>query len=284
MNILVSGGAGLIGSHLCRKLLSQGHVVICQDNGDLINIKDISENPNFILARGGSITPLPDQIYNLASPTAPSHFKANPIDTIKTNVYVTEDLLKLALNLDIPFLQSSSIRVLESCDTFNDNACYIEGKRIAETLCYEYQKLGADVRIPRMFNVFGPGMKMNDSRVIPTFIRKALNNDIIYVYGNGLQKDSFTYVEDMADALIGIMSASIKRSYSCIVSPFTIGNSEFISILDLARLIKKEIGSKSPIFYKYGESNFRKFNESNIDVNVNTDLFLGIRKTIPCFY
>jgi len=246
MRILVTGGAGLIGSNLCKSLLLDEHHVFCVDNftsGTFNNIESYIDNDRFTLLNLNTVDKIPDfkidQIYNLASPTAPGHFKADPISTITSNIIGTINLLKEAHIQNIKVVHVSSIRTMERNDTFNDNACYIESKRCSETICYEYRKLGVDVKVARLFNVYGSNMVSDDSRVIPHFIRTALNGNDITIFGDGSQMDSFCYVDDIVEGLKTLMNLDI--------SVVNLGSKEFISIFDLANLIIKITNSRSKV-------------------------------------
>lgn len=267
--ILITGGAGLIGSNLCEYLLNQSNnnEIICVDNfntGTLNNIKHLQDNINFRCYEYDITRPLPDikinQIYNLASPTGAGHFKLRPIETIKANVNGTINVLNIAKKLNIPIVHTSTVRTLENNTTYNDNACYAESKRCSETICYEYQKQGVNVKVVRLFNVYGENMRIDDSRVIPTFIRNAIKNETITVLGDGNQKDSFCYVDDIVIGLTKLMNIELKQ-------PINMGSNEFISIKDLAELIIKITNSKSLIEYKQSDDIKDRLN-INIDNNL----------------
>jgi UDP-glucuronate decarboxylase len=243
MRILVTGGAGLIGSHLCESLVKSGNEVICLDNfqiGRLENIKHLKNFSNFHVKKFDITNKLKidaDLIYNLASPTAPGHFMLDPIATFRSNIDGTINVLDLAKSQKIPVIHISSIRALENSNTFNNGACYIESKRGSETICYEYKKEGLDVKVIRLFNVYGEGMRTDDSRVIPQFVIKGLKNETLDVLG-GLQRDSFCYVKDIVKALITISNIDLE-------TPVNIGSKNFVTILQLAKLIISVINSKS---------------------------------------
>lgn len=268
MRILVTGGAGLIGSHLCQLLLDEGNYVVCIDNlktGSLDNIHKYVNNPNFIMVNADIIDGIPnlkiDQIYNLASPTAPGHFRIDPISTITTNVVGTINILELAKKQNIPVVHVSSIRTLENNNTFDSNACYIESKRCSETICYEYKKMGVDVKVARLFNVYGEGMKYNDSRVIPQFTLKAINDIDLDIFGDGSQIDSFCYVQDIIIGLKKLMGIKVDTAIN-------MGSREFVPIISLAKMIIDITKSKAKInFIKGGElfQNRTKFYIDNIE-------------------
>ena len=266
MRILVTGGAGLIGSHLCELLLENDNEVVCADNlqtGSIENLKNCLKNRKFQNLSFNTISSnfyiKIDQIYNLASPAAPGHFKLDPLGTIKSNVVGTINVLELAKNQKIPILHVSTMRTLENTYTWDSSACYIEGKRCAETICYEYKKLGVDVKVCRLFNIYGERMRLDDSRVLPQFIIKALKNEPLKVLNNGLQKDSFCYVKDIIKALILLMNSEID-------SPITLGSRELISIKDLAELVIRITNSKSQIEF-IRDSKDKTYDRSNIPIN-----------------
>lgn len=240
MRILVTGGAGFLGSHLCDKLISNGDNVICLDNldsGKQDNIRHLSSSDKFSMIIGDVID-LPeidyiDQIYNLASPTAPGDYNRNPDQTLLTNTVGVTNILKLAKKFDIPILQASTIRVK---DNGKDNP-YIQGKKTAEYILWTYSK----AKIARLNSTFGPRMSSTDSRVIPAFSRKAMIGEDLIIYDN--RKDRFCYVYDMIEEIISFMNSEeygVKE----------LGNPFELSILDLARLIKVITNSKSKIIIK----------------------------------
>jgi len=226
MNILVTGGAGFIGSHLCRQLLKQGHYVICLDNfftGSIENIKDLRANPNFELIRHDIVDTIHiecDQIYNLACPASPVHYQRDPIKTIKTSTYAMVNMLELALQTRARILQTSTSEIygdplehpqkesyLGHVNCIGPRSSYDEGKRVAESLMMAYHKeKGVDIRIARLFNTYGPNLAMNDGRVVSNFIIQALRGQNITVYGSGSQTRSFCYISDMIEALIKLMN------------------------------------------------------------------------------
>jgi UDP-glucuronate decarboxylase len=288
MRTLVTGGAGLIGSHLCELLLENNHEVVCADNfetGSIENLKTCLKNSKFNLLDldviDGKFYIQVDQIYNLASPTAPGHFKLDPIGTIKANVIGTINVLELAKQQKIPVVHISTMRVLENTNTFNSSACYVEGKRCAETVCYEYKKsYNVDVKVCRLFNVYGERMRLDDSRVLPQFVIKALKNESLPVLHNGLQKDSFCYVKDIIVALTKLMDLKLDN-------PITLGSREMISIADLAASIIEISNSDSKI-----ESISSKdfiVDRSNIIINnlkdwePETNLNIGLKHMVNYF-
>jgi nucleoside-diphosphate-sugar epimerase len=240
MRYIVTGGAGFLGSHLCDYLIDRDDKVLCLDNytsGSINNVKHLLTNINFGWKEWNVSNYLDvqriDGIFHLASITDPVKCKNNVVATLEANIQGTLNLLKLSKNLNIPLLFASSIRVLDS----GSNGCYIEGKRVGEILCNEY---GA--KIARMGNVYGPRMDKQDGRVIPTFIRKSLQNETIKIWGDGSQLDSFCYYSDIVDGLCRFMDSS----HSGVIE---FGSSEVINISDLAKLVLKECNSKSSISF-----------------------------------
>ncbi|MFH0837534.1 MAG: UDP-glucuronic acid decarboxylase family protein [Candidatus Aenigmatarchaeota archaeon] len=264
MIILVTGGAGFIGSHLCRELLRQGHYVICLDNfftGSIDNIKDLRSNSNFELIRYDIIDPIHiecDQIYNLACPASPVHYQKDPIKTIKTSTYAMVNMLELALQTGARILQTSTSEVYgdplehpqkESyrghVNCIGPRSSYDEGKRVAEALMMAYHnEKKVDIRIARLFNTYGPNLAMEDGRVVSNFIIQALRGQDITVYGKGDQTRSFCYISDMVDALIKLMN---KDNF---IGPVNLGNPKETTIAELAQIIIKLIGSSSKLVYK----------------------------------
>lgn len=265
--ILVTGGAGFLGSHLCRRLLILGHKVICLDNlstGKLENIDDMLEHPRFIFFRHDIKEPInvdADEIYNLACPASPKHYQKTPVDTMMTSVMGAYNMLNIAEKTDARILQTSTSEVYGdplvhpqkedyrgNVNTAGIRACYDEGKRASEALFFDYcRQYGVDVRVVRLFNVYGPNMDIEDGRVIPNFITQALTNNDITIYGNGTQTRSFCYVEDMVDALMFAMQSN-DPIWS--VSPINLGDPSEITVSELAEIICHLTGSKSKISYK----------------------------------
>jgi len=262
--ILVTGGAGFIGSHLCNKLLNDGNEVICVDNyftGNKNNIIHLLENPYFELIRHDITFPLYleiDEIYNLACPASPKYYQFDPIQTIKTSVLGSINLLGLAKRLKIKILQASTSEIYGNPKEYpqteaywgNVNpigirACYDEGKRCAETIFYNYYRaLNLPIKIVRIFNTYGTKMQIDDGRVISNFIIQALKNQDLTIYGDGQQIRCFCYVDDLIEGLIKMMENDI-------VGPVNLGNPyEEITILDLAKTIIELTDSKSKIIFK----------------------------------
>ncbi|MBU0517533.1 SDR family oxidoreductase [bacterium] len=264
MRILVTGGAGFIGSHLCDRLLEQGHEVICIDNfftGCKDNIRHLLNHDHFELLRHDIIEPIlveVDQIYNLACPASPLHYQYNPVKTIKTNIMGTLNMLGLAKRVKARILQASTSEVYgdpkehPQAETYwghvnpiGIRSCYDEGKRAAETLMMDYHRQNrVDVRIVRIFNTYGPRMAENDGRVVSNFIVQALRNQPLTVYGDGSQTRSFCYVEDLVRGMMQMMDTE------GFIGPVNLGNPSEFSILDFAQVIIRLTGSKSKIVHK----------------------------------
>jgi len=262
--ILVTGGAGFIGSHLCEALLKQGHYVICLDNfftGRKENIKHLLDYENFELIRHDIIDPIKlevDEIYNLACPASPVHYQYNPIKTIKTSIIGTINMLGLAKRVKAKILQASTSEVYGdplvhpqpesyrgNVNPIGPRACYDEGKRAAETLCFDYHRQHkVDIRVVRIFNTYGPNMQINDGRVVSNFIVQALKNEDITVYGDGKQTRSFCYVSDLVRGMIDFMNQDQH------LGPINLGNDGEFTILELAEKVIQLTQSKSKITFK----------------------------------
>ncbi|GBE36359.1 UDP-glucose 4-epimerase [bacterium BMS3Bbin07] len=263
--ILVTGGAGFLGSHLCERLLSEGHEVICLDNfytGRKANIAHLMDNPYFETLRHDICFPLyieVDQIYNLACPASPIHYQFDPVQTTKTSVIGAINMLGLAKRLRIKILQASTSEVYgdpeihPQPETYWGNvnpigyrACYDEGKRCAETLFFDYHRQhNLRIKVARIFNTSGPRMHPNDGRVVSNFIMQALRGEDLTVYGDGSQTRSFCYVDDLVGGLMKLMN-----SPDDFTGPVNLGNPAEFSILELAEKIIKLTGSKSRICFK----------------------------------
>jgi len=263
--ILVTGGAGFMGSHLCERLLEQGYEVICVDNfftGTKDNIKHLLGKPYFEIIRHDicfSLYVEVDEIYNLACPASPIHYQFDPVQTTKVNISGSINMLGLAKRLKIRILQASTSEVYGdptvhpqpetywgSVNPIGLRACYDEGKRCAETLFFDYHRQhGIDIKVGRIFNTYGPRMHPNDGRVVSNFIIQALKGEDITIYGDGSQTRSFCYVDDMVDGIIKMMNTT--KGFT---GPVNLGNPNEISILDLAKLIIDLVGSKSKIIFK----------------------------------
>lgn len=263
--ILVAGGAGFLGSHLCERLISQGHEIFCLDNfhtGSRENIDRIHSNPRFHLMHHDVVLPYyihVDEIYNLACPASPVHYAFDAIHTIKTSVMGTLNLLGLAKRVEAKILHASTSEVygdpLEhpqserywgNVNSYGPRACYDEGKRCAEALIYSYrEKHRLDARICRIFNTYGPRMHQNDGRVVSNFVVQALLGNPLTIYGNGSQTRSFCYVDDLVDGFLALMSDSEGIGH-----PVNLGNPREHTVLELAEMIKSLVGSQSPIVFK----------------------------------
>ncbi len=262
--ILVTGGAGFLGSHLCDRLLDGGDDVVCVDNffsGSKDNIRHLSRHPFFELIRHDVIHPLfveVDQIFHLACPASPIHYQQNPIKTVKTNVMGTINMLGLAKRIKAPILLASTSEVYGDAQVHpqteaywgNVNpiglrSCYDEGKRVAETLMMDYHRQNSvGIRIVRIFNTYGPRMAVDDGRVVSNFIVQALKGKDLTLYGEGTQTRSFCYISDLIDALVRIMNA---EDFS---GPVNIGNPTEFSVLELAEKVLALTGSQSRIAHK----------------------------------
>ena len=263
--ILVTGGAGFIGNHLCRRLLNEGNHVICLDNfftGLKKHIEDMLGNPNFELVEHDIVDPIDikvDQIYNLACPASPPHYQYDPVKTMKTSVLGIINMLELAKKYNATLLHASTSEVYGNPlvhpqqETYWGNvnpigirSCYDEGKRAAETLMMDYHRqYGVDIRIIRIFNTYGPNMDPKDGRVVSNCIVQAINNQDITVYGDGSQTRSFCYVSDLVDGAIKMMNNDKK-----FIGPVNLGNPSERTVLNLAEIILEMTGSKSKITYK----------------------------------
>ncbi|UCD48191.1 MAG: SDR family oxidoreductase [Deltaproteobacteria bacterium] len=261
--ILVTGGAGFIGSHLCERLLARGDEVLCVDNfftSRRQNIMHLFGNPMFEFMRHDITWPLyveVDQIYNLACPASPVHYQFDPVQTTKTNVHGAINMLGLAKRLKIRILQSSTSEIYGNpmehpqketywgnVNPIGPRACYDEGKRCAETLFFDYHRQhNLSIRVVRIFNTFGPRMHPNDGRVVSNFVLQALRNEPITIYGTGDQTRSFCYVDDLVAGLIAMMDQEE------IVGPVNIGNPAEFTIKELALMIKELANSSSEIVF-----------------------------------
>lgn len=261
--ILVTGGAGFVGSNLCEKLLNDGNYVICLDNfftGSKANVEKFANNSNFELVNHDVTDEYlndVDQIYNLACPASPPHYQYDPIKTMKTSVLGIINMLELAKKCNATILQASTSEVygnpnvhpqLESywgnVNPIGIRSCYDEGKRCAETLMMDYHRqFGIDTKIVRIFNTYGPNMAQNDGRVVSNFILQALRNEDITIYGDGSQTRSFCYVDDLVEGLIKMMNSKLT-------GPVNLGNPSERTVLDFAKLIIKMTNSNSKIVNK----------------------------------
>jgi UDP-glucuronate decarboxylase len=263
--ILVTGGAGFLGSHLCERLLAQGHYVICLDNyftGQKRNILHLLGHSSFEVIRHDLVNPIfleVDQIYNLACPASPVHYQYNPVKTTKTAVMGAIHMLGLAKRVKARILQASTSEVYGdpsvhpqkesywgNVNTTGIRACYDEGKRCAETLFFDYYRQNkVNIRVVRIFNTYGPRMHPNDGRVISNFIMQALRNEPITIFGDGLQTRSFCYVDDMVEGIMRMMNGPDD-----FVGPVNLGNPGEYSMLELAENILRLTGSKSRLEFQ----------------------------------
>lgn len=260
--VLVTGGAGFLGSHLCQRLLAEGHEVLCVDNfftSTRRNIIDLLDNKNFELMRHDVTMPLyveVDQIYNLACPASPIHYQHDPIQTTKTSVHGAINMLGLAKRLKIKILQASTSEVYGDPDvhpqpeeywgnvnTIGPRSCYDEGKRCAETLFFDYwRQLKLPIKVVRIFNTYGPRMHPNDGRVVSNFVVQALQGKDITIYGDGSQTRSFCYVDDLIEGFVRMMDTGPD-----VTGPINLGNPGEFTILQLAEQVIELTGSKSKI-------------------------------------
>ena len=303
--ILVTGGSGFIGSHLCRKLLNMGHYVICLDNnftGSMNNIIELRKNPHFEFLRHDITIPIyleVDEIYHLACPASPKDYQFNAIKTIKTNILGTLHALGIAKRTKAKILLTSTSEIYgdpeESpqkeeywghVNPIGIRSCYDEGKRVAETLMMEYHRNhNIDIRIARIFNTYGPLMDPNDGRVVSNFINQCLKNENITIYGDGSQTRSFCYVSDMVDGLIKLMNTPD------ITGPINLGNPDERSIHDLANKIQSLVKNTQSkiLFCDLPSDDPRKRNpdiskaREILNWNPEIDIDSGLTKTIEYF-
>jgi UDP-glucuronate decarboxylase len=259
--VLVTGGAGFLGSHLCERLVGQGDEVICLDNfftGSKANVSHLLSNPRFEVVRHDIVNPIlleVDQIYNLACPASPVHYQFNPVKTVKTSVMGVINMLGMAKRVQARVLQASTSEVYgdpkehpqrESywghVNTIGPRSCYDEGKRVAETLMMDYHRQNnVDIRIVRIFNTYGPRMAVNDGRVVSNFIVQALRNEPITIYGEGTQTRSFCFVSDLIEGIYRMMNTE------GLTGPVNIGNPAEFTIRQLADLVIELTGSRSEL-------------------------------------
>jgi len=263
--ILVTGGAGFLGSHLCDRLVEQGHDVICLDNfftSQKSNVKHLLGLPNFELIRHDVTHPIwleVDEVYNLACPAAPGHYQYNPIKTMKTSVLGAINILGMAKRCRAKVLQASTSEIYGdpevhpqpesykgSVNTLGPRACYDEGKRAAETLFMDYHRMnGVNIRIVRIFNTYGPRMHPFDGRVVSNFIRQALHGDEISMFGDGTQTRSFCYRDDLIEGMMRMMNGPDD-----FIGPVNIGNPGEFTIMQLAELVMELVGKKCKVTHK----------------------------------
>jgi UDP-glucuronate decarboxylase len=304
MRILVTGGAGFLGSHLCDRLISDGHDVVCLDNlftGRKENIVHLLANPHFEFLRHDVVDPFKvevDQIYNLACPASPPHYQYNPIKTIKTSVMGAINCLGLARRLKARVFQASTSEVYGDpqvhpqpetywghVNPVGRRSCYDEGKRCAETLFFDYHRENRiDIRVARIFNTYGPRMLPNDGRVVSNFIVQALKGEDLTVYGDGQQTRSFCFVGDLIDGLLRFM----KQTET--VGPLNLGNPDEFTMLRLAELTLKLVGGKSKIVFQPLPADDPKQRRPDITLarkllkwKPGVDLEDGLKRTIAYF-
>ena len=303
--ILVTGGAGFIGSHLCKKLLDEGNDVLCIDNyftGTKKNISNLFKSTYFEAIRHDICFPLyveVDEIYNLACPASPIHYQHDPVQTTKTTVHGAINMLGLAKRIDARILQASTSEVYGDPDVhpqiesywgnvnpIGPRSCYDEGKRCAETLFFDYNRQhDLDIKVVRIFNTYGPNMHPNDGRVVSNFIMQALTNKDITVYGNGEQTRSFCYIDDLVNGMMKMMS-----SEKAITGPINLGNPVEFKIIELAQMIIKLTNSKSKIINKglpiddpvRRRPDISKA-KNDLDWEPNIDVIDGLKETIVYF-
>ena len=303
--ILVTGGAGFLGSHLCERLLADGHDVLCLDNfytGTRENVRHLLGNPHFELMRHDVTFPLyveVDEIYNLACPASPIHYQVDPVQTTKTSVHGAINMLGLAKRVKAKILQASTSEVYGDpkvhpqtedywghVNPIGTRACYDEGKRCAETLFFDYRRQHAlRIKVARIFNTYGPRMHPNDGRVVSNFIMQALNHTPITLYGDGKQTRSFCYVDDLVDGLIRLMG-----SPDDFTGPVNLGNPNELTMLELAQKIVELTGSRSEIMFKPLPSDDPRQRQPDIalararlDWHPSIELEHGLKKTIEYF-
>jgi UDP-glucuronate decarboxylase len=304
MRILVTGGAGFIGSHLCERLLKDGHEVLCLDNfftGSKQNIVHLLDVAGFELVRHDITEPIlleVDRIYNLACPASPIHYQYNPVKTIKTSVLGTIHMLGLAKRVKARMLQASTSEVYGdplvhpqnedywgNVNPIGIRSCYDEGKRVAETLMMDYHRQNnVDIRILRIFNTYGPRMAENDGRVVSNFIIQALRGENITVYGDGEQTRSFCYVNDLVEGMIGMMERD------GFIGPVNMGNPAETTILEIARRIVALTGSSSEVVFKPLPADDPRQRQPDITLarkelgwEPHVDIETGLKKTIEYF-
>lgn len=304
MRCLVTGGAGFLGSHLCERLLNDGHEVICLDNyftGRMANVNHLRDDRNFELIRHDVTEPIlleVDRIFNLACPASPIHYQFNPVKTIKTSVMGAINMLGMAKRVKARILQASTSEVYGdpavhpqtedywgNVNPIGIRSCYDEGKRVAETLFMDYHRQNkVDIRIVRIFNTYGPRMLPNDGRVVSNFIVQALKGENITIYGDGNQTRSFCYVDDLIEGLVRMMCQDK------IIGPVNIGNPGEFTMLELAKEVLELTGSKSEIIYEPLPGDDPKMRRPNIDLaksaldwEPKVPLRKGLEKTI-CYF
>ena len=305
MRILVTGGAGFLGSHLCEKLLANGYEVIALDNmftGSESRILDLQRNSNFKMVVSDVIDPLDfevDSIFNFACPASPIHYQKYPIHTMKTNVLGSINVLNLANKLGVPIVQASTSEVYGdpmvtpqkeeywgNVNPIGVRSCYDEGKRAAESLFFDSNRqFGTKIKVARIFNTYGPKMSFNDGRVVSNFIIQALKNEPITIYGDGKQTRSFCYVSDLINGIIKLFHSSSE-----IIGPINLGNPTEFTMLEVAEMIISLTDSKSPIIFKDLPSDDPRQRKPDISIAKKTldwfpevSLDIGLKLTIEDF-
>ena len=305
MTILITGGAGFLGSHLCDRLINEGHEVLCVDNfftGSKKNIEHLLPHPKFELLRHDVTFPLfveVDEIYNLACPASPIHYQFDPVQTTKTSVHGAINMLGLAKRLNAKILQASTSEVYGdpavhpqtedywgNVNPIGIRSCYDEGKRCAETLFFDYwRQHQLRIKVIRIFNTYGPRMHPKDGRVVSNFIMQALKGEDITIFGDGSQTRSFCYVDDLIDGMIKMM-----RSPDVLTGPVNLGNSNEFTMLDLAQKVIELTKSKSNLVFKPLPQDDPKQRQPDItlakkelDWKPSVELEAGLMKTIAYF-
>jgi UDP-glucuronate decarboxylase len=303
--IIVTGGAGFIGSNLCDRLINEGHEILCVDNffsGRKENIAQLLDNPNFEHIRHDVTFPLyleADIIFHLACPASPVHYAHDPVQTVKTNVHGAINMLGLAKRLGVPIFQASTSEVYGNpeihpqtedywgnVNPIGPRACYDEGKRCAETLFFDYHRQhGIEIKVARIFNTFGPKMRVDDGRVVSNFIVQALRNEDITIYGDGTQTRSFCYIDDMVEGIVKFVG--LDNDFT---GPLNLGNPDEYAIQQLAEIILELTNSKSKLVYKDLPSDDPKRRRPDIALakeklswEPKTSLNDGIKQTISYF-
>jgi len=303
--ILITGGAGFLGSHLCDRLMDDGNDLLCLDNfftGSKQNIRHLIGKSNFELIRHDLVNPIfleVDEIYNLACPASPIHYQHNPVKTVKTSVMGAINMLGLAKRVKAKILQASTSEIYGNptihpqkedywgnVNTIGIRSCYDEGKRCAETIFFDYYRQNkVNIRVVRIFNTYGPRMHPNDGRVVSNFIVQALTNKDITVYGDGSQTRSFCYVDDMVEGMIRMM-----KGPDDFIGPVNLGNHRESSILELAEMIIRVTGSKSKIIFKplpqddpLQRQPDNTLAKEKLQWEPSTDIEQGLKKTIEYF-
>jgi UDP-glucuronate decarboxylase len=305
--VLVAGGAGFVGSHLIDRLLADGHTVVCLDNlytGREDNLRHLVDHPNFEFRSHDITTPIDtqlvvDEIYNLASPASPTHYQMQPVETIKTNVLGSINLLDLAKRLGAPILQASTSEVYGDPEVHPQpesywgrvnpigiRSCYDEGKRAAETLFFDYHRQhGVGIKVMRIFNTYGPRMNPNDGRVVSNFISQALRGDDITIFGDGTQTRSFCFVDDLVEGMVLFMNSDAS-----FLGPVNVGNPHEVTMLELAERIIALTDSHSHIVHRVLPADDPRQRQPDITLakeklawSPTVPLDAGLRQTIDYF-